>query len=127
MTVYDPVAACDIADRLGVTRSTVSNWQTRYTDFPRPVFTVAHGTRIWDWADVVAWAQPRMMNSIGVFGSPFDTERRTYDIPSSARQVLNEVVAELWRTAENMPNPRTSDHAADITRRLETLWGNGNA
>ena len=52
----EPVGACDIASRLRVTRATVSNWQIRDCGFPRPVFTISNGTRVWDWPDVAEWA-----------------------------------------------------------------------
>ena len=58
-TITDPVAAADIAARLKVTRATVSNWQARPVGFPAPVFTVANGTRIWEWGAVAEWAGNR--------------------------------------------------------------------
>ena len=64
--IREPVAACDIAKRLKVTRATVSNWQTRPVDFPKPVFIVANGTRVWDWPDVAVWATDRFLNVQGV-------------------------------------------------------------
>lgn len=62
ITLTDPVAACDIAERLLVTRATVSNWQKRHPDFPKPALTVAHGTHVWDWPDVATWARSRFLN-----------------------------------------------------------------
>ena len=53
------VAASDIAKRLGVTRTAVSNWQKR-GEFPEPFATVANGAiRIWRWSDVEAWDTSR--------------------------------------------------------------------
>lgn len=54
-TISDPVGACDIAARLHVTRSTVANWQIRDCGFPRPVFTISNGTRVWEWRAVAEW------------------------------------------------------------------------
>ena len=54
------VSASDIAERLGVARSVVSNWQKRLPDFPTPYATVAGGAiRIWLWPDVVSWHNMR--------------------------------------------------------------------
>lgn len=48
--VSDLVAASEVADRLGVRRSTVSNWRARHSNFPEPVFRSNYR-----WSDVVAW------------------------------------------------------------------------
>lgn len=50
---FDPVSAADVADRLGVSTTVVSNWQARHPDFPAPIFTVGRGrTHVWHWPDV---------------------------------------------------------------------------
>ena len=51
----DPVGAVEIADRLGVKRATVDQWQHRKL-LPPPRWTVG-GRPAWDWADIAAWAE----------------------------------------------------------------------
>ena len=46
----DLVTAAEIAERLGVQRSTVSNWRARPLGFPEPIFRLNYR-----WPDVVAW------------------------------------------------------------------------
>ena len=57
ITVYDPVIASDIALRLRVHQSAVSNWINRYGDFPRPVLMLGPNrtTWIWEWSHIVAF------------------------------------------------------------------------
>jgi len=54
--VDDLVTSGQIAERLGIAFSeTVSNWMTRYPDFPRPVWQVDR-FRLWLWSEVRSWA-----------------------------------------------------------------------
>ena len=51
------VGAAEIADRLGVGKSTVvHDWRYRYDDFPKPVAKLKSAL-VWDWEDVEAWAR----------------------------------------------------------------------
>lgn len=47
----------DIAAFAGVVPSVVSNWQTRYGNFPAPV--LVGGRKSWRRADIVAWLESR--------------------------------------------------------------------
>lgn len=49
--------AQDIAAFAGVVPSVVSNWQTRYGNFPAPV--LVGGRKAWRRADIVAWLESR--------------------------------------------------------------------
>lgn len=44
------ITSREIADRLHVTRSTISNWKVRYPDFPKPVIR-----GVYRWPDVKRW------------------------------------------------------------------------
>lgn len=48
------VSNIDIADRLGVAQSVVSNWQKRDVDFPKPIGMVGRRP-VWDWERVAQW------------------------------------------------------------------------
>ena len=50
----DPVGIPEIADRLGVQRSTVDMWRWRDL-MPEPSWTVG-GRPAWNWDDIVRWA-----------------------------------------------------------------------
>ena len=51
------VGAAEIAERLGVGKSTVvHDWRRRHVDFPEPVAKLK-GALIWAWPDVEAWAK----------------------------------------------------------------------
>lgn len=53
----DLVGTQEIADRLGVARSSVvHDWLRRYPAFPEPVAYVGR-QRLWVWPDVAAWAE----------------------------------------------------------------------
>ena len=52
----DLVGVEEIADRLGVARSTVSGWHSRGL-LPNPLGIVSGRTSVWEWADVEAWAR----------------------------------------------------------------------
>jgi predicted DNA-binding transcriptional regulator AlpA len=55
---FEPVGVGDIAERLAVGRSTVSNWLTRHPDFPSPLFVVGKGLiHVFDWSEVEQWAE----------------------------------------------------------------------
>ena len=59
----------EVAARLCVSRSTVSQWRRRHAAFPSPVAVLDAGSRqnldgtaqagmpVWHWADVAAWAR----------------------------------------------------------------------
>jgi len=48
------VSAGDIARIAGVTRSAISQWGRRYTNFPAPIATTAGG-RVWLREDIIHW------------------------------------------------------------------------
>jgi predicted DNA-binding transcriptional regulator AlpA len=51
------VGATEIAERLGVKRSTVvHDWRRRHADFPQPTVRLK-GVLIWNWPDVEKWAR----------------------------------------------------------------------
>lgn len=50
-------SAGEIAAYAGVVPSAVSNWQTRYGNFPAPILVGGH--KVWRRADVVAWLESR--------------------------------------------------------------------
>jgi chromosome partitioning protein len=51
------VGAAEIAQRLGVGKSTVvHDWRYRYSDFPAPVAQLK-AALVWDWRDIEAWAR----------------------------------------------------------------------
>lgn len=57
MEATDPVGTVEIAERLGVTRSTVDKWRLRDLGFPSPRWTVG-GRPAWDYTtDVLPWAK----------------------------------------------------------------------
>ena len=58
MDTTDLVRATTIAYRLGVVRSTVSQWELRYSDFPAPAHTI-DGVKFWNWPAVKAWHKGR--------------------------------------------------------------------
>lgn len=50
------VGAAEIAQRLGVKRSTVvHDWARRHPDFPRPIARLVMG-HVWHWPEVESWA-----------------------------------------------------------------------
>lgn len=52
--VDELVGCAEIADWLGVSRQTVTNWRARWADFPAPIADLACGP-IFDWRDVERW------------------------------------------------------------------------
>lgn len=54
-TSVDPVGLAEIAERLGVARSTVDQWRTRGV-LPEPSWTVG-GRPAWEWDTVEQWAR----------------------------------------------------------------------
>jgi predicted DNA-binding transcriptional regulator AlpA len=51
------VGAAEIAERLGVKRSTVvHDWRRRHADFPKPVAQLKTAL-VWAWPDVESWAR----------------------------------------------------------------------
>ena len=59
------VASSDIATRVGVERAVVSNWISRYPEFPEPVHKVAGGaTKLWLWSDVELWLEKKRRQTL---------------------------------------------------------------
>ena len=52
----DYVTTAQIADRLKVTRRTVTDRWTKRPDFPPPARKINRRARWWDWAVIEAWA-----------------------------------------------------------------------
>lgn len=68
-SIAEPVALSDIARRLGVSKSAVSNYRARDRNFPEPVFEVANGTvPVFEWEKVKAWAMLRKTGIDGRYG-----------------------------------------------------------
>lgn len=61
VSTEDLIDAQGVADILGLThRNTVSGYQRRYPDMPRPVVDLGRGRpRLWLRADIEAWARAR--------------------------------------------------------------------
>lgn len=59
--VADLIDAQGIADLLGLSqRNTVSRYQRRYTDMPRPVLDLGRGRpHLWSRPEITAWAAGR--------------------------------------------------------------------
>lgn len=51
----EPVGLAEIAERLGVKRATVDQWQARKL-LPEPKWTVG-GRPAWNWRDIEVWAR----------------------------------------------------------------------
>jgi len=51
------VGAAEIAERLGVGKSTVvHDWRRRHPEFPQPVAQLKTAL-VWDWAEIAKWAR----------------------------------------------------------------------
>lgn len=50
----------DIAERFGVQPNTVSVWQLRHDDFPKPLKTIGRHVRLWWAPDVDDWYESRL-------------------------------------------------------------------
>lgn len=75
VTLVEPVATADIAERLGVTSSAVSNYKRRDPNFPEPVLIIAKGTvEVFEWSEVRKWAVARRTGIDGRYG-----EQAVYD------------------------------------------------
>jgi hypothetical protein len=56
----DLVAISDLAEHFYVGKPTISNWTTRYPDFPRPLVVVARGnTPLFSRRAVIDWYERR--------------------------------------------------------------------
>jgi len=54
--IDDLVGAAEIADRLGLTStSVIHDWRHRHADFPAPVKELRMGL-LWSWPSIEAWA-----------------------------------------------------------------------
>lgn len=59
-----------IAQRLGVTKSCVANWRTRYADFPEPLdMPGVVGIPLFSWWDVRLWAGTHERGACEICGS----------------------------------------------------------
>lgn len=58
INVDDLVGVAELADEYGCGNSAISNWRTRYDDFPAPVKELAAGL-IFDRTEVRAWHDSR--------------------------------------------------------------------
>lgn len=61
LDVSDLIDAQGIADLLGLSqRNTVSRYQRRYSEMPRPVLDLGRGRpRLWSRAEITEWAEAR--------------------------------------------------------------------
>ena len=59
----DLVTVGEVAWRLHVNPSAVSNYLTRHTDFPKPVFVHVH-TKLFLWSEVREWCRRRGMKVV---------------------------------------------------------------
>jgi chromosome partitioning protein len=57
------VGTAELAELLGVSKQTVSNWRSKEDGFPDPIAELKSGP-VWDQAAVVAWAVDRGMTSV---------------------------------------------------------------
>lgn len=57
--VDDLVSAVGISERAGVELNTVSVWQRRYSDFPKPLEAPGVDRKLWRWSEVEAWREGR--------------------------------------------------------------------
>jgi hypothetical protein len=63
--VDELVGAAEIAQRMGVGKSTVvHDWRRRHPEFPEPVASLTAGL-VWAWPDVVAWAKATGRTIVG--------------------------------------------------------------
>lgn len=52
----DLATASQLADEYGVSRSTMSNWSSRYPDFPAPLIAIG-GCQVFSRAQVAEWVK----------------------------------------------------------------------
>ena len=57
--VDDLVSAVGISERAKVVLNTVSVWQRRYPDFPKPLEAPGVDRKLWRWSEVEAWREGR--------------------------------------------------------------------
>jgi hypothetical protein len=55
----DLVSAVGISQRAKVVLNTVSVWQRRYPDFPKPLEAPGVDRKLWRWSEVEAWREGR--------------------------------------------------------------------
>lgn len=75
------VGLAELADMLGATRQTISNWRNRWPDFPSPVVELRSGP-IWDLVIVEEWAKTK-----GLELGHADSDKPAVDTPKSAKTV----------------------------------------
>jgi predicted DNA-binding transcriptional regulator AlpA len=56
--IADLAGTAELAERLCVQRSTISQWRARDVGFPDPIAFIG-GSAVWDWRDVERWADRR--------------------------------------------------------------------
>lgn len=81
--IDDIIGGADIADIFGFDRAAVSQWESRYEDFPLALKTVnREKTKIWNRQDILAWG--RLTNRIPLEeGHIYDS--RGYDVTQRGR------------------------------------------
>lgn len=63
----DLVTHGEVAWRLHVNPSTVSNYLTRHTDFPKPAFVSGKHVKLFLWSEVREWCRQRDMPIVKEF------------------------------------------------------------
>lgn len=137
----DIVSTSDIAERTGVSRQTVRNWQNaeRRAGFPAH-YATAGNSRLWLWSDVYAWLQAEDIPCDELYQAhPLDSETvDTYNGRLAGRRlksrvgwvkpatlppleerdpvVRNATVSVLWRFAP------ASDAIRSVAARDEKVW-----
>jgi chromosome partitioning protein len=59
------VGTAELAELLGVSKQTISNWRSKETDFPEPMAELK-STPVWDRSAVISWARERGLSSEGL-------------------------------------------------------------
>lgn len=124
-TSADVVGPREVAGRLGVGVSAVSNWQTRDQRFPRPVARVS-GVPLWTWGAVETWAAAtgRLPEVKRGEVTAADTAQAAAELESARRLVRDEVAALARQTAELRENairaPRRDERGTAEYDWLET-------
>lgn len=101
----------EIAERLGVNRTTVAKWRQRSRTsetmgFPEPRVTVS-GTPIWLWPDVKGWWDRRRIPAGFVITS--DDADWPY-VNADEKPIRGKVTARRVDVTPSCPHPRSSRH-----------------
>src|SRR5438105_1214197 len=59
------VGTAELAELLGVSKQTISNWRSKETDFPEPMAELK-STPVWDRSAVISWAREHGLSSEGL-------------------------------------------------------------